>query len=110
MSIENETMVDGLGTDHTTGEAVLLISDHLDWLDVHAHLLALERKINGYLQFMESGQLIETLPDAAGRRIRIRVVQQFPPPAEAMTTLDSLATQLASNGVALGYGPLPELH
>jgi hypothetical protein len=62
-----------------TGHVVLTVSDHLDWSDSTAHQLLLQTKLNRYLAFVESGEIVESYPDAKDRPIEFRVVFQFPP-------------------------------
>jgi len=107
MSIENESVVDGMGLDHATGDVVLTISDHLDWADSRAHLQMLERKVNAYLGFFESGQLLERMPEAAGRKLKIDIYHQFAPPPDVANILDGFGVQLGSHGIAFWYGELP---
>ena len=48
MSIEQSDVIDVISTN---GDRVILaISDHLDWDDEAGHVLALQDKINAYLQ------------------------------------------------------------
>ncbi len=79
MAIDNPNVIDLIGTDRTTGEAVLTISDHLEWDDRNEHLLILQEKINRYIGFIESGELLENYAGAAGRLIRVEVVCKYPP-------------------------------
>jgi hypothetical protein len=39
-------IVDWLSIEKDTGDVVLTLVDDLDWSDVHAHLLALQEKLN----------------------------------------------------------------
>ena len=79
MAIDNPNVVDAIGIDHRTGEAVLTISDHLEWDDSNQHLLILQEKINHYIGFIEAGELLESYPMAADRPIRVDIVCKNPP-------------------------------
>src|SRR5262245_57840896 len=79
MSIEQTDVVDIISTDRMSGNVVLTISDHLDWSDSMAHQMLLQTKLNRYMAFVESGEILERYPDAKGRRIEFKVVFQFPP-------------------------------
>lgn len=87
MSLDNTRTIDAVGTEAATGCTVLTITDHWDWEDKHAHLLALQEKLNSYFEFVESGQLFDTRPEASGGRVRINVVSRFPMPAEGRDLL-----------------------
>jgi hypothetical protein len=108
MTIENDSQIDGMGLETSTGKVVLTISDHLDWTDPQAHLQVLERKVNAYLGFIDSGQIFEQMSDARGRKLKIAVYQQFSEPSEVSPILDGLARQLDAIDIELWHGDLPD--
>lgn len=77
MSVDQTGVVDAIGVDSTTGQVVLTITDHLEW--DNEHLLLLQEKLNTYLSFVESGELLDFYPDSKGREVFINVVCKFPP-------------------------------
>ena len=79
MSIEQTDVVDIISTDRFTGSVILTISDHLDWSDSTAHQLLLQTKLNRYLAFVESGEILQSYPNATGKQITLNVVFRFPP-------------------------------
>ena len=87
MSVEQSDVIDFIGTDRLTGDVVLTISDHLDWSDSTAHQLLLQTKLNRYLAFVESGEILETYPNAKDKAIIFKVVFKFPPDASGRTFL-----------------------
>lgn len=108
MTIENPDTIDGVGIDRQTGEVVLLISDHLLWGDDDAsHFSLLENKLGGYVNFVQSGQVLEALPGAEGRPIRIRLVHEHEPTDGAKTVLEAVRQQLAEIGLEFSYLGLP---
>ena len=82
MTVQQTHVVDFVGADRS-GRAVLTISDHLSWDDIKSHLFTLQEKLNTYLRFIESGEMIDKRPDLAGRAILISVALKFPIPNEA---------------------------
>src|SRR5688572_15421835 len=78
MTVENSQVVDFVGTDIQTDEVVLSIVDASEWGD-RDHLLALQAKLNSYFAFIETGQLLEDYPKAAGKAVRIDVICRFEP-------------------------------
>ena len=79
MSIDQLNKVDLITIDRNSGDVWLTISDHHDWgLDEMEHLLLLQEKINGYLRYIEGGELFEHVPDARNRKIVINVSAKFP--------------------------------
>ena len=99
MTVEDIDKVDRLAFNRKNGDVLLVISDHLDWDESGGeHLLALQGKLNTYLEFVESGQLYATHPRAIGERIIFYVVGKFPLSEEA-----SKFYRLAGNAIE-GYG------
>jgi hypothetical protein len=108
MSIEDATCVDGLGIGELDGYVVLLISDHLTWDDELSHFGLLEKKLGSYLGFIKSGQLIEKLPEAKGRPIRIELVHEHLPTENAHRFVGAATRQLRDIGVQLTIRALPD--
>ena len=77
MTVEDQQTIDIAGIDRDSGAVVLTVSDHLDWQKPEEHLLVLQEKINGYLRYVESGEILRNYPDATNRKIEIEVVGKF---------------------------------
>jgi len=97
MSVEETSVIDIIGIDQT-GQVVLTISDHLDWSDTIAHQKVLQEKLNRYLAFVESGEIIESYPDARNRTVAFRVVFKFPPDASGRSFLNKVEAVIESAG------------
>ena len=78
MSIEDKNLIDVISIDKQ-GILVLTISDHLEWDDKNEHLLLLQDKINSYMDFIENGQLAESYPEKADKKIMIQIVFKYYP-------------------------------
>ncbi|WP_261334802.1 DUF6572 domain-containing protein [Rhizobium leguminosarum] len=93
MSLDQTNVVDAIGVDDATGELVLTITDHLEWTGSDKeHLLLLQEKLNTYLGFVESGEMLETYPDAKGRAVLIDVVCKYLPSQHAQRLLQQSCT------------------
>jgi len=87
MTLDNSKVVDAVGTDKLTGAVVLTIIDYWDWSDVRGHLLALQEKLNSYFEFVESGQIYQSYPEAQGKSVCIDIVSRHAIPAAGETFL-----------------------
>ena len=79
MSVSELDVVDVISTDKNTGHVILTVSDHLDWSDSIQHQTALQGKLNKYLAFIESGEILQRYPDAKDRPVVIKVVFKYTP-------------------------------
>lgn len=103
MAVDEPDWIDVMGTDKHDGTLRLSISDHLDWTDSLAHQLALQEKINRYLAFVESGEILEHQPDAAERRICIHVFLKYKPDSSGLEFLARSAAVLSGAGFGFSY-------
>jgi hypothetical protein len=108
MTIENLETVDAIGAEKKNQEVVLLISDHLDWADPDRHLKLLQEKINTYLRFIESGEMVETYPPARDRAPVIKVVGAHALAKEGIAFFEEALPILRAAGVELRFAMLPE--
>ena len=101
MSVEQLDVVDIISVDKKTGDVVLTISDHLDWSDTIAHQSVLQAKLNKYLAFVESGEMLERYPDALNRAVAMKIVFKFRPDAEGQLFLARARQVIESAGFTL---------
>jgi hypothetical protein len=96
MPIDDLRVVDAISLDpHDIVN--LTIFDAWDWTDESGHLLMIQEKINTYFNFIQSGQLLEAYPNAAGKKILINLITPDPIPPQALELLrraDALAMKL----------------
>jgi hypothetical protein len=78
VAIDDSQVVDIISI-NPAGSVVLTVSDHLDWDDSMRHQTMLQEKLNRYLEFIESGEILESYPSATGRPVMIEVVTQYDP-------------------------------
>lgn len=105
MSVENSKVIDFASIDNN-GNAVLTISDHLEWDDNSDHQLLLQNKINAYLSTVESGNFYDDYPDAKDRNIIINVVSKYEPNNNGNLFLDRVRKVLESAGYAFKFSVL----
>ena len=83
MSIDQIDKIDFIST-KSDGNIELTISDHIDWIDENEHFIIIQDKLNSYLNFIESGQLLEEYPNSKNKNIDIKIMMKFPPSENAI--------------------------
>lgn len=101
MSIAETGIIDAIGVDSLTNQVVLTISDHLYWDS--EHLLMLQEKLNTYLGFVESGELLSTYPNSQGREVLINVVFKYPPDESGQDFLAKVHDIIEEAGMKFRY-------
>ena len=102
MSIEQTNTVDFVTIDNTSGDALLTISDHLPWNENEGvHLELLQSKLNSYLRFVESGELVREFPEIRDRSIVINLVGMFPLSEQAKIFIGRARDAVQNAGIQL---------
>jgi len=102
MSVEQLDVVDIISINET-GEVVLAISDHLAWTDSVDHQTKLQAKLNKYLAFIESGELLQRYAEAKDRVVVIRVFFKYPPNEKGQNFLDRAKEVIEKAGFQLRH-------
>ncbi len=108
MSVVDTVSVDAIGLDKDAKRVFLTIIDPLVWDGENVHLFTLQEKINTYLHFVESGELLKAMPDSQGFDIAIEVVLKHMPTDEAITFFDNTMQILFDKNIVLTFGPNKE--
>jgi hypothetical protein len=103
MSVDEPNRIDMLSFDPATREIVLTISDHLDWTNSTRHQEILQKKLNAYLAFVESGELHEKYPEAGSGRICLKIVLKFKPDKKGLLFLNRAQKVVESAGFRLEH-------
>ncbi|PWE41412.1 DUF6572 domain-containing protein [Pseudomonas prosekii] len=85
---------------------ILVISDHLKWGDKAQqgeHLLLLQEKINTYIAFIESGEILESYPPSKGKFPIIRINGLYELPEQAEFFVDRVAQTLKEVGIGFEF-------
>jgi hypothetical protein len=104
MSVDQEEVVDAIADDKDSDKVLMFIMDHLPWdksVEQHAHKL--REKINGYLSFVESGELVRSRPSAKDRKVAIRVIGKYPLNETAEKFYKLAAEKLSEVGFELKF-------
>lgn len=103
MAVDQPDVVDAIGIERDSGTVALAISDHLPWDDDDEHLRMLEAKLNCYLGFIESGELVVAYPQSAGKPVQIDVVCKYPPNERAEQFLAAAREVAEGCGCSLAW-------
>jgi hypothetical protein len=100
MSVEDLEKVDlvSLGPD---GRWFLMISDQLDWTDSRNHQYKLQKKLNAYMKFIESGQMVTSYPAAKGAELVLDVRFMHMPDEDGWKFLERVRNVVERAGVQL---------
>ncbi|MDR1461157.1 MAG: hypothetical protein LBI78_05880 [Campylobacteraceae bacterium] len=107
MSTEQTKIIDAIGIDNVTDNVILTISDQIDWSEqTDNHLFLLQEKINSYLSFIESGEMIEVYPDAKNRKAVINVIYKYPLNKQAQEFYQKVEKIIENAGIGFKYKSL----
>ncbi|MEP7220083.1 MAG: DUF6572 domain-containing protein [Bacteroidota bacterium] len=101
MGLDALKVIDFAGIEKETGFVVLTIADSWEWDDEHQHLLALQEKINSYLEYVQTEQVWEHYPDAAGQPIVINLMTKHPLPRIGLEFLKLVSDTCATLGITI---------
>lgn len=102
MSIEQTDVIDLITSDKDDGHITLIISDGLEW-GADEHLLKLQAKLNSYLAFIQSGDLLRKYPVAKGKRVHLDLVCRFAPDDNSREFLQLCAEAIMDAGYQFSY-------
>ncbi len=107
MSIENLSKID-LITVTCEGivpsQVILVITDHLQWSEyTNVHLYQLQEKINKYIEFIESGEMLEKYPDVLGKEIMFKIYFKYSIPNECIEFINRVREILLPIKIQLAY-------
>lgn len=108
MSIDQADRIDVIGIDKISGTVILTVSDQWDWKEEHAHLAALQAKLNTYVRFIESGELNQAYPESVGRKPVIEIVLREPMPTAGSSFLHEVGALLSASGIEVRSRVLKE--
>lgn len=102
--VPSGSFADTVSIDLVSGECKLTIFETMPWDS--ALLSELQNRINACLQFIESGEIHVSYPQAQNRDFVIDIRCIYAPDREARDFLDTAQQVLDEAGYMLRYGPL----
>ena len=104
MSVTEPNSIDIVVPENRDGDAELVLVDQLPWkFDEDDHLSLLQEKINTYLAFVETGQLIEEFPTARDRKIVLKIDALYAPSAAGEQLLAAARPVVGQLGIELRF-------
>ena len=94
-SPERIAIIDVIGHDPKTDEAVLVMNESRPWDGSDARLHELQERFNVYASFLLDGEFAESHPELAGKAVRIEVRCRQMPDPRALDLLATIHDQLA---------------
>jgi len=88
-------LIDVIGHDPKTDEAVLVMNEPGPWDGSDARLHELQERFNTYASFLLDGEFAEFNPRLAAKPVRIEVRCAYVPDARALDLLGAIHDQLA---------------
>lgn len=105
MSVDITEAIDMISESKKTGAVQLIISDHLPWEDTGAHIAILQRKIDRYMIFIQSGEILTMSPFSKSKPKVIQVYFMVDPPTGTATKyLSEVKRQIGKAGVGFEWG------
>jgi len=105
MSVEEKDIIDFVSTKDNA--VTLSIADHLSWDDEQDHLARLQDKLNCYLDFINSGELVDKFPKAADHKPFVCVHFVHSPTKTAKQFLEKASASIEAQSVGFTYTMLP---
>jgi hypothetical protein len=92
-------VIDMIGHDPKTDEAVLAMNETEPWNDSDERLFHLQERFNAYVSFLLDGEFAEWDPQLAQKRARIEVRCAHLPDGRALDLLGQIHDQLAHQDI-----------
>ena len=101
MSVADTNKVDGIGISKDGNKLILLISDHLDWLNEYEHLVQLQNKMNSYIDFIGDQQYREIYPNMVFSSFCIEVHFMYGLTENCLKFINIISEQLENQNISI---------
>jgi hypothetical protein len=102
MTVSDANVIDVASVSSDGEECILTIADHLPWGEAE-HLLSIQAKINSYLKYLESGEILNDYPKASEMRCRISVACKYEPDDQGVDFLRIVGDIVRGAGYELDW-------
>ncbi|MDZ4816400.1 MAG: DUF6572 domain-containing protein [Verrucomicrobiota bacterium] len=97
--VENPAALDLMTFDPHTDSVVLVMTEMREWDGSDERLFQVQEKLNAYLSFALDGEMLETYPDAKGKRIVIQLGCSHEPDLKSLSFLKTLKMNLEKDQI-----------
>ena len=94
-------VIDVIGHDPKTDEAVLVMNEPNEWNGSDDQLFSLQERFNAYASFLLDGEMADAHPELSGKRARIELRCAHIPDTRALELLGHIHDQLAFQEIRL---------
>ena len=99
--VEYADVIDMIFHDREADQGVLVMVEPREWDGSEERLFQLQEKFNAYLSFALDGELTETYPDLASKRLRVQLESVYMPDSRALDLLQRIHDQISLQGITL---------
>lgn len=99
--VEHAHVIDVIGEDDRTGQAVLIMLEPRPWDGTEQRLFQLQEKINAYLSFALDGEMAAEYPALAAKPLRLQVDCVEMPDETVVDFLSVVREQIGFQGIDL---------
>jgi hypothetical protein len=89
--VENADVVDIVSAHPETGEWTLTMVETRPWCGEREQYAQLQTKVNNYLSYVYTGQLVRDYPEAQGRPVELHLSCAHSPSGEAQSVIDAIS-------------------
>src|SRR5947208_4529323 len=93
--LSNPAVIDLLAFDRARGEVLLVMNECRPWTGGDEQLHELQEKFNAYASFILDGEMLDALPELAGKPVKIELRSDNVPDERAIALLEIIHEQLA---------------
>lgn len=112
MALSNLNVVDATSISTEQKRVILTIVDDISWdttpEEKKKHIKMVETKINNYLSYIKSGQVLDNYPESVGYGVAIVIQCQYPITVKVKEIYGKIADSLKHFDIIFGYFVVPQ--
>ncbi|RSD27812.1 DUF6572 domain-containing protein [Mesobacillus subterraneus] len=103
MGLEDSNSIDAIGVHREQNCVTLALIDSEGWENEKQHLIMLQEKLNSYLNFILSGEIYSSYPDAKGKNVEINIYFKYDFPEKCKIFLGNVEELMTTEGITLSH-------